>query len=238
MRHLGYVCINESLKPENFRNLKLSSIKTKGIEYLEEVVIHNVKHLSKIIDWNIENNINLYRMPSYLIPFATHPLVINEIGWHFTMMTEVMEILSQIKSKVNKYDLRISAHPDQFTVLNSLNPDVVQRSVDFLEYHGELLKQVSGSDIVLHVGGLYGDKKGAKKRFINNFKRLSPFVQNKLRIENDSGSIQDTCMRVNMAIVTKVMMGFNVMITLTRVASVSFIAMAIEPYASTVFKPR
>jgi UV DNA damage endonuclease len=188
MRHLGYVCINESLKPENFRNLRLNSIKTKGIEYLEEVVLHNVKHLNRIIDWNIENEIYFYRMPSFLIPFATHPLVVNDIGWHFSQMPEVIEIFSKVKTKVREHNLRISAHPDQFTVLNSPKIDVVQRSNDYLEYHGQLMNQVGGKDIVLHVGGVYGDRKKAKERFIENFKRLSLLVQKKLRIENDDTS--------------------------------------------------
>lgn len=188
MRHLGYVCINLSMKPENFRNLRLNSIETKGIGYLEEVVLHNVQYLNKIINWNIENNIYFYRMPSFLIPFATHPLVLNEIGWRFSQMPKVIEIFSQIKHKVKKYNFRISAHPDQFTVLNSPKIDVVQRSIDFLEYHGELMNQVGGSDIVLHVGGVYGDKKKAKERFIKNYKNLSPWVQSQLRIENDDTS--------------------------------------------------
>lgn len=188
MRHLGYVCINESLKPENFRNIRLNSIKTKSIEYLEEVVRHNVKHLNKIIDWNIENEIYFYRMPSFLVPFATHPLVVNDLGWHFSQIPEVIEIFSKIKSKVQKHNLRISAHPDQFTVLNSPKVDVVQRSIDYLEYHGELMNQVGGMDIVIHVGGVYGDQEKAKERFIQNFKQLSSLVQNKLRIENDDTS--------------------------------------------------
>lgn len=188
MRHLGYVCINESLKPENYRNIRLNSIKTKGIGYLEEVVLHNIHHLNKIIDWNIENEIYFYRMPSFLMPFATHPLVIDEIGWHFSQMPEVIEIFSKIKSKVQKHNLRLSAHPDQFTVLNSPKIEVVKRSIDYLEYHGELMNQVGGQDIVLHVGGVYGNKERAKERFIKNFKDLSPLVQNKLRIENDDTS--------------------------------------------------
>jgi UV DNA damage endonuclease len=162
MRYLGYVCVNESMKPKNYRNLRLNSIKTKGIEYLEEIVLHNVNHLSDVIDWNIENNIHFYRMPSYLVPFATHPLVVDEIGWHFSQISEIMEIFSEIKSKTKKYNLRLSAHPDQFTVLNSPKPDVVRRSIDFLEYHGELMKLVGGNDIVLHLGGVYGNKPEAK----------------------------------------------------------------------------
>jgi len=188
MRHLGYVCINESMRPDNFRNLRLNSIKTKGIGYLEEVVLHNVKHLNRIIDWNIENEIYFYRIPSFLIPFATHPLVVNDIGWHFSQMPEIIEIFKKVKSKVSKHNLRISAHPDQFTVLNSPKIEVVKRSIDFLEYHGELMNQVGGKDIVIHVGGVYGDKEKAKERFTKNYKELSPLVQNKLRIENDDTS--------------------------------------------------
>lgn len=188
MRYLGYVCVNQSMKPKNYRNLRLNSIKTKGIEYLEEVVLHNVKHLNKIIDWNIDNEIYFYRMPSFLIPFATHPFVAEELNWHFSQLPEVIKIFAKIKLKVQKHSLRISAHPDQFTVLNSPKPDVVKRSIDFLEYHGELMKLVGGNDIVMHLGGVYGNKPEAKERFIKNFTDLSPLVQNKLRIENDDTS--------------------------------------------------
>ena len=39
--------------------------------------------------------------------------------------------------------------------------------------------------IVLHVGGIYGDKEAALERFATNFKRLPEAVQNRLIIEND-----------------------------------------------------
>lgn len=50
-------------------------------------------------------------------------------------------------------------HPDQFTVLNSPKALVVKNSIEYLDYHQRVLEAVGGHDIILHVGGVYGDKK-------------------------------------------------------------------------------
>lgn len=185
MRHLGYVCVNESMKPDNFRNLRLKSIEKKGIEYLEAVVLHNIKHLNKIIDYNIENGIYFYRVPSFLVPFATHPIVVEQYKWHYSKISQVKEILEDIKSKVSHHGLRLSAHPDPFNVLNSPKEDVVKRSTLFLKHQNEILESIGGQDIILHIGGIYGDKEKAIKRFIMNYNTLDETIKAKLRIEND-----------------------------------------------------
>lgn len=195
MRNLGYVCINESLKPKNFKNLRLNSIKTKGIKYLENRAIHNFKHLENIIDFNIENEIYFYRVPSYIIPFATHPLVTDKIGWHFSQVKDILESMKRIRKKVKKHNLRLSAHPDQFTVLNSKKNHVVKNSIKFLHHHNEFLEKIGGKDIIIHIGGVYGDKPEAKKRFIKNFQKLNKNTQKRIRIENDDTSynLKDVC---------------------------------------------
>ncbi len=42
--------------------------------------------------------------------------------------------------------------------------------------------------MILHIGGVYGDKQGATKRFLENFEELSQDVKNRLVIENDDKS--------------------------------------------------
>lgn len=185
MRYLGYVCINESMKPDNFRNLRLKSIEKKGIEYLEAVVLHNIKHLNRIIDYNIKNDIYFYRVPSFLVPFATHPVVLENFNWHYSKIPEVHPILNSIKAKVIKHGLRLSAHPDPFNVLNSPKKAVIEKSVLFLDHQNEILESVGGMDIIMHIGGVYGDKKKAIHRFIETSQHLKPDIKNKLRIEND-----------------------------------------------------
>ncbi|MGM0380282.1 MAG: UV DNA damage repair endonuclease UvsE [Bacillota bacterium] len=195
MRHLGYVCINESLRPKNYKNIRLNSIKTKGIEYLEKRTIQNFKHLEKVINFNIKNGIYFYRVPSYIIPFATHPLVTDKIGWHFSQVKEIVESMKRVKQKVKKHNLRLSAHPDQFTILNSKKDHVVKNSIKFLHHHGEFLEKLGGTDIIVHIGGVYGDKPNSKKRFVKNFKKLNKNTKEKLRIENDDTSynLKDVC---------------------------------------------
>ena len=84
--------------------------------------------------------------------------------------------------------MRVSFHPGQYTVLNSPDEDVVARAIEDLIYHDKILTAL-GTDatnkIVLHVGGIYGDKEAALDRFAENFQRLPESVQNRLIIEND-----------------------------------------------------
>ena len=79
-------------------------------------------------------------------------------------------------------------HPGQYTVLNSQNEDTVAAAVDELNVHAEILAAM-GLDgtavIVLHVGGLAGDKEDAKARFEKGFARLSEAARSRLAVEND-----------------------------------------------------
>jgi len=84
--------------------------------------------------------------------------------------------------------MRVSMHPGQYTVLNAQKEDIVQKAIKDLEYHSKFLDALgvnSSNKIILHIGGGYGDKASAMNRFIENFKRLSPSVKNRLVIEND-----------------------------------------------------
>lgn len=79
-------------------------------------------------------------------------------------------------------------HPGQYTVLNSKNTSVVENAIEELEYHAKFLDMITENythKIVLHIGGIYGNKKKAIERFICNFDKLSSSVKNRLIIEND-----------------------------------------------------
>lgn len=84
--------------------------------------------------------------------------------------------------------MRVSLHPGQYCVINSPREDVVERSIDELLYHASILEAM-GLDathkMVLHVGGIYGDKQQAMQRFARVYRRLDPIIQKHLIIEND-----------------------------------------------------
>jgi UV DNA damage endonuclease len=86
---------------------------------------------------------------------------------------------------VKKHKLRTCFHPDQFVVLNSPKPDVVDRSIAELEYQCEVAEWVGADVVNIHGGGAYGDKPSALEAFARNLSRLSDRSRNRLTVEND-----------------------------------------------------
>lgn len=176
---IGYAC-----KTVGVSNTQMKSclLKNASSEQLTEIIKHNLNSLSNIIDYNIENNIKLFRISSDLIPFGSNK--VNKLMWWETFSEE----LASIGEKVNNSNMRVSLHPGQYTVLNSNNEDVVLRAIDDLIYHTRILdsmKLESKHKIVLHIGGAYDNKKLAMERFVENYKTLDESVKKRLVIEND-----------------------------------------------------
>lgn len=176
---IGYACLNIGTPNTNIRSVMQRNATP---EKLTEVIAHNLEALEKMVDYNIANDIRLYRISSDLIPIGSSP--VNALDW-----PEIhKEAFERIGAKIRNSGMRVSLHPGQYTVLNSPTEDVVERAIEDLIYHDKILTAL-GTDtknkIVLHVGGIYGDKVAALDRFAENFQRLPESVQNRLIIEND-----------------------------------------------------
>ena len=96
-----------------------------------------------------------------------------------------MKKVEGCKRYKNEKKLRLALHPDQFVVLNSPRSEVVQSSINELEYHADLAELLGIDVINIHGGGVYGNKSEALKRFQNHFHDLSTKVQSRLTLEND-----------------------------------------------------
>jgi UV DNA damage endonuclease len=178
MIRIGYACINTQL-PSASRTCRLKNASEENILSLSR---RNLSALKQILLWNRENGIRLFRISSETIPFGSHP--VNRLPWRQLLKSEFFELGRFIK----KFKMRVSMHPGQFTVLNSIREPVVIASIAELEYHAKLLDAFSLDEshkIILHLGGAYGDKKNGAKRFIRNYEKLSASVQKRLAIEND-----------------------------------------------------
>jgi UV DNA damage endonuclease len=176
---IGYACLNIGTPNTNIRSVMQRNATP---EKLTEVTAHNLAALEKMIDYNRKNNIRLFRISSDLIPFGSSP--VNALPW----WDSHAEAFQHIGAKIRKSGMRVSFHPGQYTVLNSPDKDVVARAILDLAYHARMLECLGVDNqhkIVLHVGGIYGDKKEALERFEQNFRRLPEAVQNRLIIEND-----------------------------------------------------
>lgn len=179
---IGYACIllgvyNTILH----RTLAKNADDTK----LRELTKRNLEVLEKMIDYNINNHLMLFRISSDIIPFASHPL--NQQKW----WEEHRERFEMIGQKIAKSGMRVSMHPGQYTLLNSPKEEVVKNAVKDLIYHERFLTALgteASHKLILHVGGVYGDKKTSTLRFIENYKKLPDEVKARLVIENDEKS--------------------------------------------------
>lgn len=177
---IGYACLVVGVPDTTMKTTRKANATP---ERLTELIQHNLASMENMIAYNIKHGIKMYRISSDIIPFGSD-LETNQLDW----TSLFNETLKELGEKIKAHDIRVSMHPGQYTVLNSLDEDVVTRAVLDLEYHTQFLDALEVDDshkIILHIGGVYGDKDAAKSRFIEVYKRLSDRVRARLIIEND-----------------------------------------------------
>jgi len=147
-----------------------------------ETVENNLVCLEKILRFNVKHKILFFRITSDLVPFASHPIC--TFNWQEYFGKRFQEIGDLIKSQ----GMRISMHPDQFTLINSIDNKVFENSVRELVYHAQVLDLMgldASAKIQIHVGGVYGDKDKSMIRFVERFGKLDEILKRRLVIEND-----------------------------------------------------
>ncbi|MBC2284345.1 UV DNA damage repair endonuclease UvsE [Listeria booriae] len=177
---LGYACINMSM-PSKFKSCRLKTVEEQGLGKVKEIAVHNLAEVIRALEWNIVHDIYFFRMSSDLIPFASHPIM----TWEWQRDADILALTAEIGRLRELHDMRLSMHPGQYTIINSPREDVVEKAIAELTYHQQLLDLVGGTDMILHIGGAYGDKKSASERFIQAYNGLSEDIQRLLRLEND-----------------------------------------------------
>jgi UV DNA damage endonuclease len=179
---IGYACINLSLDCRSSRTFRLKSY---SAENMERTVGGNLSCLREQLAYNLEHDIAYFRISSDLVPFASHPVC--DFPWQRVFEQEFMEIGAFIE----KHDMRVTMHPDQFILINSLDAGIHERSVAELVYHARVL-DLMGLDgthkVQIHVGGVYGDKEASVCRFASRYRELPATVRRRLVVENDERS--------------------------------------------------
>ncbi len=185
---LGYACINTELTAKNIttnRSIQRKTFLELGLKKCSEVAIANSADLLKILQWNIENSIYVYRMSSDIIPWHSE--------YSLRDLPEYSSLVANLEA-AGKYaretNTRLSFHPGPFNCLASSDSSVIAKAVRDLDNHAEIL-DIMGmpsnhmSKINIHIGGAYGDKPAAMGRFAKNFKLLGESTRARLTLEND-----------------------------------------------------
>ena len=186
---IGYVAISNVLGKKvtssstiTFANYNKILSKEKRLEKLKSVTLSNLEALEEIIKYNIKNEIHFYRITSALIPLVTHP----EVGYwgHREIFKKDFEYIGKL---IKESNMRVDTHPDEFNVINSINPKVVENTLINLTRQVEWFEDMNYIDgkMVIHIGGATGGKDIALKRFIDNFNSFPETIKERLIIEND-----------------------------------------------------
>lgn len=185
----GYVAMSTVIKdasPSKTMTLKtFQSLANReaAIRRLEMISAQNLHNTLRLLRHNAGNDIQVYRFSSKLVPLATHELLSD---WN--PYEALRESFAEVGSYVKRHDMRVSFHPDHFTVLSTPRPEVLHSSLRDLQHHVAMFEAM-GLDARaknnIHVGGAYGDKPLAAERFKTNVEALPDRVKQRLTLEND-----------------------------------------------------
>ena len=196
---IGYACINMELSyPQKYggkergvkpittnRTMIRRTFDEKGVDYVSELTLQNVKDLNEIISWNVLNGYNFFRLSSGLAPWKT------EYEWDdLKDMDSIRQYFHSAGTMAKTHNVRLTSHPGPFNVLVSPHDHVVDNCIKDLTIHGDEfdmmgLSRTPYNKINIHLGGAYGDKEASMKRFVKNFPRLPESVRSRLTLEND-----------------------------------------------------
>jgi UV DNA damage endonuclease len=165
----------------------------------------SLERLGRILAYLERNDIRMYRLPTALAPYASHP----QLTQFHDQIEESAAELEATGRTVRELGIRLSSHPGQYTVLNSEDPSVRAAAAAELEVQAALFDAM-GLDaeavVVLHVGGAAGGREAAFDRFEEGLGLLSASARARLVIENDDRSfglvdVLDLAERASMRVV-------------------------------------
>ena len=180
-----------------------------------EVALNKVTRVSKenlintlrLLKHNKYSGVKMYRFSSNLVPLATHPLLA-----HWDYIKSLQDEFAAIGDFVIENGMRVSFHPDHFTLLNSPREEVFDSSLKDLQHHHDILEAMgldNRGKLVMHVGGGYKNKDEALRRFERNWRRVPQSLRERLVLENDdrtytAADVLALCKKLNIPMVLDV----------------------------------
>ena len=159
----------------------IRKIEEEGIQSLKLKIIQNLNDLYELIKWNEQHGIKVLRISSELFPHISNPKV---EGYDMEFADPLLKKIGEYARSLNH---RLTFHPGQYNVVGTPNESTFQQTINDLSYHAEVLDRMGmGSDsvMVVHGGGLYGDKEKTLERWCENYQRLPEPIKRRLVLEN------------------------------------------------------
>jgi UV DNA damage endonuclease len=153
-------------------------------EYLRGIARDNAASLLQAVETCAALGIGAFRINSQILPLGTHPAS----GYSLASLDvdgTLHDAFRAAGERARALDVRLSFHPDQFVVLNSVRDDVVAASVRELDFQAALAALIGADTLVLHGGSLTGGRDAALDRLARGIDRLGAEARARLALEND-----------------------------------------------------
>jgi UV DNA damage endonuclease len=153
----------------------------------------SLAYLRDIFEYLHRQQIRFYRLAGQLAPYLTHP----GLPAFHRQLEECATELASTGDLIRAYGLRVTLHPAHYVQLNAPDSGLVRRAEEELVVATALLDAM-GLDrdavIVVHVGGVHGNARAGRERFVTRFLALPENVRRRLALENDDRrySFEDT----------------------------------------------
>jgi len=179
--NLGLCCLNTELRKKNIFNSRNTIRRTFSVERAKELAMKNIKDLIPMIEYNYKHNINCFRLSSDMFPHFTDS---ETEKYNIDFCKEELKLAGDL---AKKYNQRIVMHPGQYNQVGAKSQKIYDKTVEDLVHHANIL-DTAGIDengvLIVHGGGIYGDKENTKRRWIEQFDELPTNVKKRLVIEN------------------------------------------------------
>jgi UV DNA damage repair endonuclease len=165
---------------------KRSLVEEKIIDVAKTNILNTHALVKKVA--TLPEPLRMLRITSDMFSFYTHDDY--KDFWHRPDIQSSLERwMAPIGETARQNNVRLSFHPDQFVVLASDRPEVVNKSIEEFEYHADMArfmgygKTFQDMKINVHISGRQGPE-GIRKAY----QRLSPEARNTITIENEENA--------------------------------------------------
>ena len=201
---LGLVCITVS-QEVRFRTIT----RTRYLQFdqkerkkaLKSIYEDNLQRLNSALTFCQQHSIKLYRMTSNLFPLSDI-----EDGIGENLLESMSADLAKIGERAAKLGIRMVLHPDQFVVLSSEKPQVVENSINILQTHARIMDMLGLPHSSWALMNIHGGKSGRSKELIEVISQLPENIKSRLTLENDenaysSSEILEVCQNARIPLV-------------------------------------
>ena len=188
--NLGFCCISATLRAQRpsiytNRTCVKKTFLAKGLPHVSQLALQNAEDLLKVLQWNEEHDIRLFRVSSEIFAFWSEYELEDLPDFH-----QISIALQAVGEYAKKHEHRLTSHPGPYVVLASPREDVAEKSIVELNRHSQVFDLMGFepsyyNKINIHVKGVYDSKVKAMDRFADRFQRLSEGCKKRLTAEND-----------------------------------------------------